>query len=208
MEIKNIVVGELEVNCYILYDRLLKEAIIVDPGADAAKIKAFLHKEMLNPKLIVNTHGHFDHIGANGNFNLPVYIHRLEKDFLTDSLKNLSVVLGNSKKFANAPNLIEEGDIIKVGDDFLKVLHTPGHTPGGVSLLSDDNKFVLTGDTLFSGGVGRTDLPYSSEKSLMESIKRKLFVLDNDTIVYPGHGPASTIGKEKSFNPFIEGLSL
>lgn len=208
MEIKSIVVGELEVNCYILYDKKLKEAVIVDPGAEASKIKAFLSRENLNPKLIVNTHGHFDHIGGDGDFNLPVYIHRLEKDFLTDSLKNLSIVLGSSKKFANASNLIKEGDIIKVGNDSLKVLHTPGHTPGGISLLSNDKKFILTGDTLFSGGVGRTDFPYSSEKSLMESIKKKLFTLSDDTIIYPGHGPASTIGKEKSFNPFIEGLSL
>lgn len=199
--IKKVVVGALETNCYIFADLDSKEAALIDPGSDGAGIISEVEKYGLNIKCIINTHGHGDHISSNGKFEAPIYIHRLDADFLRDSKLNLSASFGLAIKSPSADHLLEDGDIIKIGDLELKVLHTPGHTPGSISLLNDG--VVFSGDTLFMGGIGRTDFAYGSEDKLISSIKEKLFVLDEETVVYPGHGPSSTIGKEKRENPFI-----
>lgn len=202
MILDKVVVGEMEVNCYILADEEAKEAIIIDPGDDYAKIKRRLESRNLKPKLIVNTHGHIDHIGANDKFNLPIWIHKADSDYLTDSQKNLSAFLVTPYVSPPADRLLEEGDKIRVGKKIvLEVIHTPGHTPGGICLKADG--FVFTGDTLFSGGIGRTDFPGASEKELLKSIREKILTLDDDMVIYPGHGPTSTIKKEKRENPFI-----
>lgn len=199
--LKLLTVGELQVNCYILADEATKEAVIIDPGAEPDSIKECIKTNAFKPLFIINTHGHGDHIGANRSLELPVWIHRLDKDFLTDPAKNLSAAFGVSITSPEAAHLIEDGDEIKFGNTALRVIHTPGHTPGGISLKTDF--FVFTGDALFREGIGRTDLPYSSGKDLLESITRKILTLPDETIVYPGHGPASTVGHEKKSNPFL-----
>jgi len=201
MILETIVVGEMEANCYIFGSDEEREVVLIDPGADYEKLSAFIKNRGLLPKFIVNTHGHIDHIGANHRFNLPILIHRLDADFLSDPQLNLSVLSGRGYRSPRAARLLEEGDSIEVADIELKVIHTPGHTPGGISLRYED--LIFTGDTLFKGGVGRTDLPYGSEEQLLSSIKEKLLTYDDQTIIYPGHGPISTIAKERRENPYL-----
>ena len=198
--IERIVVGYLETNCYIFADLDTKEAALIDPGSNGGRIKRGIEKHGLHVKCIINTHGHGDHISSNGKFKAPIYIHRLDTDFLGNAELNMSASFGLSIKSPEASRFLEDGDIIEVGNLKLKVIHTPGHTPGSISLLGDG--VIFTGDTLFMGGVGRTDFPYGSEQKLSDSIKEKLFVLDDKTVIYPGHGPSSTIGEEKLQNGF------
>ncbi len=199
--LETIVVGPMEANCYIFGSREKGEVIVIDPGADYERISAFLKEEKLSPKFIVNTHGHIDHIGVNHRFDLPILIHRLDADFLSDPQLNLSASFGEGYRSPQAVRLLEDGDTIEVGDMQLKVSHTPGHTPGGISLKYND--LIFTGDTLFKGGLGRTDFAYGSEEQLLSSIKAKLLAYGDATIIYPGHGPPSTIGKERKENPFL-----
>lgn len=201
MIIESIIVGPNQANCYILACDSTKDAAIIDPGADYSEIKKLIDKLGVNPKFIINTHGHADHIAANKDFKLPVLIHRLDAGFLKNPYKNMSVFFGFWVTSPTPQRLLEDGDEIKLGEIVLKILHTPGHTPGGICIKTDS--VVFTGDTLFAGGVGRTDLAGSSEKDLFDSIKNKLLVLGDDVVIYPGHGPSSTIGKEKKTNPFL-----
>jgi hydroxyacylglutathione hydrolase len=193
--IKKIVVGHLESNCYLAGDEDTKEIFVIDPGGDYGKIKNIMDKSGLKPKAVINTHGHVDHIGANKEFGVPVWIHRLDADFLTDPSKNLSGLMGFFLKTGTASRLLEHGDALGIGRYKLEVIHTPGHTPGSICLKG--GRVIFTGDTLFCGGIGRTDFQYGSEKDIMSSIKERLFTLDGDYIIYPGHGPGSTIGHEK-----------
>ena len=201
MVIKKLVVGSIETNCYILSDGKSSEAIVVDPGADYEDIKAALDRNNLIPKFIVNTHGHIDHTGSNNEFNIPVYIHKLDADFLESPEKNLSSFCGASKVLSKPSRLLEDGDIVELNGLRLEVMHTPGHTPGCICLKSEDA--VLTGDTLFFEGIGRTDLPGGTESYIIKSIKERLFTMDDKITIYPGHGPESSIGHEKKNNPFI-----
>lgn len=194
-------VGDMEANCYIFGSARTKEAAIIDPGAEYERIKKVIDGEGLVPKFIINTHGHIDHIGANHKFNLPVYIHRADADFLTNPIKSLSAFYGQFKPSPKASRRLEDNDEIEISDIILKVLHTPGHTPGGISLYY--NGLVFTGDTLFEGSVGRSDLPYGSGSELISSIKNKLLVLDDGVVVLPGHGEKTTIGEEKKSNPWL-----
>jgi hydroxyacylglutathione hydrolase len=201
MVIKTLVVGPLATNCYIVSDEATGEACIIDPGADANRIKSVLRKEGLTPKFIVITHGHGDHIAANSAFDIPIYIHSLDSGFLTDPGKNLSRMFMFGITSPKASRLLEDGDVIKLGNIEFKVLHTPGHTPGSISLAADG--VVFTGDALFAGSIGRTDFEYGDEEALIGSIKKKLLALSDDTVVYSGHGESSTIGQERSSNPFL-----
>lgn len=195
-------VGPMAANCYIITHIPTKDACIIDPGGEPERIKDLMKKNGLNLKFIINTHGHGDHILGNGYFGVPIYIHRLDKDFLTNPVLNLSGVFGLSLKTPKASKLLEDDDKVILNDLELEILHTPGHTPGGISVKLDGA--VFTGDTLFAGSVGRTDLPNGDEKALLDSVRKKLFTLDDDTVVYPGHGPESTIGIEKESNPFLK----
>ena len=150
---------------------------------------------------IVNTHGHADHIGANPDFHLPVWIHEQDADFLTDPAKNLSKTYLLPFVSTRANRLLQDGELLKIGPIELRVIHTPGHTPGSICLKYGD--ILLTGDTLFCEGVGRTDFPYASEQDLFESIRKKIMVFDGKTKIFPGRGPASTIEHEKENNPFL-----
>ncbi len=210
MIIKQITVGPLQANCYLLAEGSGKPAAIIDPGGDGPLINAVVERDKLQPVVIINTHGHIDHIAANSYlkkiYPVPLLIHEDDAPGLSDPALNLSGIgFGN---FSSPPpdRLLRDGDIIEVGALRLEVLHTPGHTPGGISLLFRrpyEQDLVFTGDTLFAGGVGRTDFPGGSMEDLLNSIRNKLLVLPEDTIVYPGHGPASTIGREKASNPFL-----
>ncbi len=201
MIIKTIIAGMMEANCYIVGDETTKEVFVIDPGGDYKKIKKAIDNDNLKPQAIINTHGHGDHIGANSEFDLPIWIHRLDAGFLQDLLKNLSGAFSFLLKTKPASRLLEEGDVLKVGKVALEVIHTPGHTPGCICLKGGG--VIFTGDTLFCGGIGRTDFAYGSEDDIISSIKEKLLILDDSYIVYPGHGPSSTIGREKSDNPFV-----
>ncbi len=201
MHIDTLSVGEIQANCYIVSSIITKNAILIDPGDEYAKIKAFLDKKKLTAQLIVHTHGHIDHIQADNEFKLPVYVHKLDAELLMSPDKNLSRFLSHPFSVNAKIKAVDDLAHITLDDISLEVLHTPGHTPGGICLKSDN--VIFTGDTLFAGSVGRTDFPGASCEQLMQSIRRRLLVFPDATIIYPGHGPYSTIGKEKKLNPFL-----
>lgn len=200
--IERFIVGPLSTNAYLLADPKTKAACLIDPGSDGKRIKDFITRNGFDLKFIINTHGHGDHIAANGFFGVPIYIHALDKDFLTDAGKNGSRLMFLNIKSPPASKLFEDGDTIKLGPININILHTPGHTPGSVSLKLDG--VVFTGDTLFNMSIGRSDFDYGDGEALLKGIRQKLFVLDDDTVIYPGHGDSSTIGEEKRGNPFLQ----
>ena len=199
MILETICVGPFQVNCYVLASGVDSEAIIIDPGADEQKIKRVLAKHNLKAGLIINTHGHIDHIGCDDRFDIPVYIHEKDLIFLKDPELNLSNSLTRPFRLKSDVHTVKERESIELGSLRLEVIHVPGHTPGGIALLMKglENNILFTGDSLFCQGIGRTDFPQASEELLLESIRNKLFVFSDETIIYPGHGPSSTIGKEK-----------
>lgn len=199
--VKKFVVGPMEVNCYIIWDPATKEACLIDPGGDPDRVKNFLDREKLNLRFIINTHGHGDHIAANGYFSAPIYIHRLDGIFLTDAERNLSSAFGFPIVSPKAERLLEDRDKVFLSGLELDIIHTPGHTPGSVSIRLGD--IIFTGDALFCGGIGRTDFDYGDEGLLLKSIRERLLTFSDDTVIYPGHGEASTIGREKKSNPFL-----
>jgi glyoxylase-like metal-dependent hydrolase (beta-lactamase superfamily II) len=205
MILETITIGAMEVNCYILARSEGQEAIIIDPGAEERKIGAALAKYQLRPGIVVNTHGHYDHIGCDDKFGVPVFIHKKDAPFLTNPLLNLSAVYAFPYKAAVQIATLEDKQLIEHAGLTLEVLHLPGHTPGGIALLlkKPQGKIVFSGDTLFCQGIGRTDLAGGDETLLLESIKERLLSLPADTVVYPGHGPATTIGEEKLNNSFL-----
>jgi hydroxyacylglutathione hydrolase len=203
--IKELVVGPLMANCFIFGCDETKEAVVIDPGGDADRILFSLADSGLNVKYIINTHGHFDHVAANGKIKdatgADILIHPLDASML-GSLSTNAALFGISVE--NSPpcdQTIEEGDTVSFGKITLKVIHTPGHTPGGISLYTD--KIVFVGDTLFAGSIGRTDFPGGDFNTLISSIRTKLFKMDDDVRVLSGHGPETSIGSEKRFNPFV-----
>lgn len=199
--LETVAVGPIGVNCYILGCERTYEAVIIDPGADDDKIKKRLSKKGLSAKYIINTHGHADHIGANGRFGLPVMIHRSDAPFLSDPEMNFSAMMGMAISLPPPDRVLEDGDKLNVGGLLLEIIHTPGHTPGSISVRCED--MVFTGDALFNEAIGRTDFPYGSEEDLLKSIREKLLLLPDSTKVYPGHGAATTIGHERGHNPFL-----
>lgn len=201
MILERVVVGHNQANCYVLGNDATLEAILIDPGADYRKIKRVLDNFKLNARYIINTHGHADHIGANGEFSAPVLIHKDDAAFLQDPDMNLSSWFGFSVSFSPAERLLEDGETLKLIGFTLDIIHTPGHTPGGICIKLGGALF--TGDTLFAGSVGRTDFPYSSEEKLLRSVRAKILPLGDAVIIYPGHGESSTIGTERKTNPFL-----
>ncbi len=205
LSIETLKVGYLGANCYIIYSSKSKEAYIIDPGGDTSLIAEKIKELSVVPLGIIITHGHYDHIAANSElkkiFNIPVYVHKDDAEFLVNSSLNGSAFFGEDVKFPAAERLLEDGAVIKNKDFELKIIHTPGHTPGGICILIGENLF--TGDTLFKGSVGRSDLPGGNEKLMKESL-RKLRGLSKSIKIFPGHGSQSTIGEEMKSNPYLE----
>ncbi len=205
MIIKELVVGPLMANCFICGCSKTKEAVVIDPGGDADTILLSLADSKLKVKYIINTHGHFDHVSANGKMKAAtgadILIHPLDAPML-EKLSSNAAFFGVSVE--NSPpcdQTLEEDDTVSFGDITLKVIHTPGHTPGGISLYT--NGIVFVGDTLFAGSIGRTDFPGGDFNTLISSIKTKLFNMEDDMRVFSGHGPETSIGVEKRHNPFV-----
>jgi len=198
-------VGSCQANCYLVYDDETKDAFIIDPGAQGKEIIREVGKLGLKIKHIVNTHGHSDHIGANEYVKeatgAPLLIHEDDAPMLTSPAKNLSIYFGEDINKPAADRLLKDGDVLDVGSMKFKVLHTPGHTPGGICLVGQEACF--SGDTLFALSIGRSDFPGGSHKALINSIITKLLPLDDKVIVFPGHGPRTTIGQERVGNPFL-----
>ena len=210
MKIDCLVLGAYETNCYILrQNESAAECLIIDTGLNARGLIDFLAQNNLKPVAVVLTHGHADHITGlialrKQYPDTKVYIHKLDADMLADPVSNLSSLAGATLSIGPADSLLDEPDTIEEAGITLHVLHTPGHTPGGICLYSKNENLVFVGDTLFAESVGRTDMPGGSSTQLINSIKQKLLTLPDDTAVYPGHGPATTIQNEKSQNPFLK----
>jgi len=205
MIIKKLAVGPIQANCFIVGCEETRQAAVIDPGDEADRILLTLAEAKLTVVQIVNTHDHFDHVGANRRMKqatgAPILIHALDAPML-GMLSRSAAAWGMSAEDSPPPDrTVDEGDHIPVGTLTFQVIHTPGHTPGGVSLLCDRVLFV--GDTLFAGSVGRTDFPGGSFDALKASIRNKLFTLPAEVKVYTGHGPETTIGAEKRGNPFV-----
>jgi glyoxylase-like metal-dependent hydrolase (beta-lactamase superfamily II) len=205
MKYELVVVGALDTNCYLFYCEESRVCAIIDPGAEPRKIVGAIAGLELKPALILNTHGHLDHIGANRDmkekYAVPLYLHAADAGMLEATERiELSLLLG-ARDSPPPDRLLVDGDEIAVGRSSLRVIHTPGHTPGSVGFLGD--RVYFSGDTLFCGGVGRTDLPGGSWKDLEKSIREKILVLPDDTIVLPGHGPWTTVEQETLSNPFF-----
>lgn len=205
MIIHRVVVGALEVNCYIVENMQNSQAVVVDPGSDIEKILKFIEEHDLTLKAILLTHGHFDHIGAvtelHEKTGAPVYIHEKDVPYLTDADLNLSRPFTREVSTAPYHYTIKEGDALEIAKMQFDVIHTPGHTPGGVCYKMGSALF--TGDTLFKASMGRTDFPGGSAQELYQSLTQKLKNLDEEIRVYPGHGPESTIEYEKNHNPYM-----
>ena len=200
------------INTYVVYDPTSKKAAIVDPGMinteEEEALSRFLEKNSLVVTNIIDTHLHIDHaIGvayAKKKYGVPLAGHR-EDAFLGDRLRQQAEAFGIKEKVEDVAidTFVEAGDKIKIGNGTLEVLHVPGHSPGSIALYDRDGGFVITGDALFQGSVGRTDLPGGNGNTLIKSIRDNLLTLPDSTVVYPGHGPSSTIGREKTANPFL-----
>ncbi len=205
MIIKKLEVGPIMANCFILGCENTKEAVVIDPGDDADRILMELAKSELKVKYLINTHGHFDHVGANKRMKettgAELAIHQDDEPMLNELSSNALMFGLSAENSPPADIVLKDGDEISFGEITLKVIHTPGHSRGGICLYTPGHLFA--GDTLFAGSIGRTDLPGGDYDTLISSIKEKLLHLDEKTMVYTGHGPETTIGNEKAINPFL-----
>ena len=198
MIIKAIPAGIYDANCYILIDEKTREGAIIDPGGDELKLERIIKDLNFKPKFILLTHAHMDHVGGveylSKLLKIPFYMHENEEHYI----ENDNTVFGNIRK---ADGFLKEDTKLNIGNLDIKVIHTPGHTQGGVCFLVDRKLF--SGDTLFQGSIGRTDFPGGDMNTILNSIKDKLLILGDEVEVYPGHGPKTTIGFEKKINPFL-----
>lgn len=206
MKILRIPAGVYAANCYIVFSEATKSGIIVDPGGDVVELNKIINDNKIELKYIVLTHGHGDHIGGvqdmKNKYNIPLLIHEADAEMLKDGDINLSTTMAMGSIELVPDSTLKDRDEILFGDLKAIVIHTPGHTKGGICLKINDH--LITGDTLFKGSIGRTDLFGGSYEDLIEAIKFKLMVLPEDTVVLPGHGQPSTLRQEKASNPFLK----
>jgi len=209
MEVNSFVLGEFETNCYVVRKtRAGGECLVIDAGLAAGELIDFLKAGKLVPSAVVLTHGHVDHIGGLELVrrqwpDVKVFIHSLDAQMIGRADINLSFLTGNKTEAGPADVLLADGQLVEQAGVRLKVIHTPGHTPGGICLYSEEDGILFSGDTLFADSVGRTDFPGGSMSELIKSIKEKIIILPDETKVYPGHGPTTTIGKERMANPYL-----
>ncbi|KEI03828.1 MBL fold metallo-hydrolase [Clostridium botulinum] len=201
MKIKRIPAGMYGANCYVLIDEETMVGCIIDPGGDADRLVNIIDEFNIEVKFILLTHGHMDHVGGveilREKYNVPVYINGKDKELMEKGTE----VFGRIWSKTSEDKELKDGEILKLGNLDIKCMETPGHTPGGMSFLV--NNVVFTGDTLFRGSVGRCDLPGGNQSQLIESIKSKLMILDDEIVVLPGHEGESNIRFEKQYNPFF-----
>ena len=204
VRIHALVVGQLQTNCYILQSQT--EAIIIDPGAEPERIMRLITDTGLTPSRIIATHSHFDHVlgvdKLKRSFEIPFQIHKDDLPILESMQARVRQFMGiDVPPPPRVDGYLQDGDIIKFGTENIRVIHTPGHSPGSISLRG--GAYVFTGDALFNHSIGRTDLPGGDLEILVNSIRKRLFTLDDETVVYPGHGPETSIGDERLTNPFV-----
>jgi len=203
--LKTLIVGSIQSNCYILGCERTREAAVIDPGGDADKILITLAEDQLRCLYIINTHGHFDHSADNKRLKEvtggQLLIHQADVPMILHQSRSGGMWGIHVDNSPPPDRYLGEGNIITFGDVSLKVLHTPGHSPGGISLVTD--RIVFVGDTLFAGSIGRTDFPGGDYEGLLRNVRNKIFTLGDDVVVYPGHGPKTTVGRERKTNPFF-----
>jgi glyoxylase-like metal-dependent hydrolase (beta-lactamase superfamily II) len=208
--VKTFVFNEFSVNSFVLYDET-KECIIVDPGCNndlqQSELSEFISGQMLKPVLLVNTHGHIDHIAGDQfvtlSYKIPLALHPKDCFLLEGALQYAEFFGFDADQPPPPDKFLKEGDEIRFGHSVIKVLHIPGHSPGSIVLYSQNDGLLITGDVLFNGSIGRTDLPGGDYDTLIRGITEKLMVMPPETRVYPGHGPITTIGLEHDTNPFL-----
>jgi hydroxyacylglutathione hydrolase len=207
MIFETVEVGPLGVNCFILGCASSREGVVIDPGGDVGRIVEIVQRHGLKIRYIINTHGHFDHVGGNLQavkaFGAPLLIHESDAAMLGRAAEVAQMYGMQGENSPAADSFLTEGKEIIFGTHSMKVLHTPGHTQGGCCLYLEAEKKVITGDTLFADSIGRTDLPGGSHEQLLSSIRTKLFSLPDEVSAYPGHGPRTTIAHEKRHNPYF-----
>jgi hydroxyacylglutathione hydrolase len=208
LTVSRLTVGPLQANCFIAADPASDQAVVIDPGGEPERILRALEEIGARAAAIINTHGHADHAAAAAALRqalgAPVLIHEADAELLGKRGRQMALWMGLEFETVEPDRLLHDEEAIEFGQARLTVLHTPGHTPGSISLLGTDR--VFTGDCLFAGGVGRWDFPGGSEQDLFRSIETRLLTLDDETIVHPGHGPDTTIGRERASNPFLGGF--
>ncbi|KFZ43169.1 MBL fold metallo-hydrolase [Anoxybacillus flavithermus] len=210
MKWERIPLGPLQTNAYVLVHEN-GTCLIFDPGSEGEKLIQHIEANGWTPLAVLLTHAHFDHIGAvddvRNHWSIPVYVHKKEQHWLTDPMKNGSLLfMGETITVNEADVLLEEEQTLTIGDFSLQVIETPGHSPGSVSYYVEDAQAIVSGDVLFLGSIGRTDLPGGNYEQLLQSIHRQLLVLPEETVVLCGHGPETTIGTEMDTNPFLNGF--
>jgi hydroxyacylglutathione hydrolase len=209
MELKTVVVGPFEVNCYLYWDGASKDAVILDPGGHENLILEIVASSGTTPRAILLTHGHGDHIAAVGTvkekMKIPLYLGKGDESLLANPGDLVSSFYGRPVHSPPADFLVTDEQLLAFGTIALRVLATPGHSPGGVCYLDEREGVLFCGDTLFHGSVGRTDLPGGSYDQLLESIRTKILTLPDEVVCLPGHGPKTTVGAERNNNPFLKG---
>ncbi|MFZ1371840.1 MAG: MBL fold metallo-hydrolase [Ferruginibacter sp.] len=210
LKIKSFVFSPIQENTYLLYNEF-NDCIIIDPGCyfpgEHDELKAFITQSKLTPRMLLNTHCHLDHVFGNKfvaeTYGLTLHLHEKEKmllDYAPTSGLMYNMPFDN---YAGDYHFLKEGDVVKLGDDELVVIEAPGHSPGHICFYCAKQHFIISGDVLFNRSIGRTDLPGGNHQTLLKNIREKLFVLPEKTVVYSGHGPETTIGEEKKYNPFL-----